>query len=213
MKIKNLFFILLSSLALFGCSDARFESIPGQYLDLIPSDLQGNFRFYSKDIHNHRFDSLLVQINNNQITLTNKQETVNKMIHLDFQMHQMHDLFLIGINDMTFPTLWNLIVLEPTKEGMKVYFVNENKFKKEDPSNIQKFMGFRDLNYQSEPIQPNGNSDGGATPPLASAHAGPSVAQYYTGTEEQFRAYFDSELKNKDYIVLTRERGSKKSRK
>lgn len=198
---------------LFSCSDAKFTSIPGQYQDMIPSELYGNYRFISKDAHSSRFDSLFVQISTTDIKLSVGNQSMTKLNHNDFQIHKIKDWYVLGFADKTFRSLYNLMVLQPAKDGLRVYFISENNFNINEPTIISKYMEPRDLMFHHEPLigQPS-IADGGPTPPGA-APGGDNMIKYYITSEEQFRNYFDLELKDKDFVFLARERGMRKFRK
>ncbi len=209
--MKKIFFILFSSLILASCGDARFNSVPGVYQDIIPSELHGNYRFYNKDVHSHKFDSLLISVDQYEIKFSTNNESLTKRIHQDFQMTKIRDMFIMGTPDKTFNALWNLTVIQPTYNGIKVYFINDNVFVKNEPSHIGKYMQVQELMFHHEPInnQPT-PVDGGNQ--IQAGPIGENRIAYYGGNAEEFRQYFDAEVKDKDYVFIPRERGMRRRR-
>lgn len=211
MKMKKIFFILFSSFLLVSCGDARFNGVPGVYQDVIPSEIHGNYRFYNAYVHSQKFDSLLISIDQYEIKLSTNAETLSKRIHQDFQMTKIKDLILIGTPDKTFNALWNLTVIQPTYNGIKVYFINSNVVTKNEPSHLSKYLQVNELMFHHEPInnQPT-PVDGGNQ--IQAGPLGENRIAYYNANADEFRQYFDAEIKDKDYVFIPRERGMKRRR-
>jgi hypothetical protein len=213
MKIHKLLAALLFIVFISACNQARFDKVPGLYQDLMPQQLQGNYQFKGKDFKSQKFDSLHIEIGMNEIKFIDQNGYETWTIHQDFQIYQIRNLFILGKNDEDVKTLWNLMILEPLDNGVKVYFVLDEKIKNTPEFKIQRYMPFMDVNYNYDPIPGAPQlADGSQTQP----NGGINQYRFYMINEEQFISYFEKELQNKNFVLLNRtgkEKNSKKDRK
>jgi hypothetical protein len=213
MKIHKLLAALLFIVFISACNQARFDKVPGLYQDLIPQQLQGNYQFKGKDFKSQKFDSLHIDIGLNEIKFIDQSGYEIWTIHQDFQIHQIRNLFVLGKSDEDVKTLWNLMILEPTDNGVKVYFVLDEKIKNTPEYKLQRYMPFMDVNYNHDPIPGVPQlADGAQIQP----NGGLNQYRFYMINEEQFINYFEKELQNKNFVLLNKtgkEKNSKKDRK
>jgi|694.fasta_scaffold15109_12 hypothetical protein len=202
--MKKLSIILFAVLITAGCSEVRFDKIPGVYQDLIPMEIQGKYTYYSKDIKSRLLDTLLVEINQNQIIIDGTYGETKLMIHQDFNLHKLGEIYVIGRQDKVLKSMYNLSVIEPSNKGLNYYLVNNKSIKGSVENKFDTYFPFLDVPYTyeavpSEPIILAGE-DG------VSGNVGaPNMLRYYSISDEQFFHYFDKELKNKEFIPLKKE--------
>jgi hypothetical protein len=214
MKTYKLAALLLFTAFISACNEARFDQIPGIYQEMVPQQLQGVYQFKGKDFKSQKFDSLNIEIGMNEIKFNDQNGSEIWTIHQNFQIHQMQNLFILGKNDEDVKTLWNLMVIEPVENGIKVYLVIDEKVRNAPETKLQRFLPFMDVNYNYDQI-PGGaiGADGNGQ---AMPNSGTNQYRFYVVNEEQFLSYFERELKNKNYMLLNRidkEKNSKKDRK
>ncbi|MCG9879871.1 MAG: hypothetical protein MH472_04665 [Bacteroidia bacterium] len=207
--MRKLLLILLTACIFSACSNVRFDKIPGMYQDLIPMDLHGKYVFYGKDFRSKMSDTLIVNINNNEIQLSGSFGESKLVNHQDFNMHKLGDYYIIGTQDKVIKSLWNLYVIEPKDKGINFYSITEKHIKSSSETPFDTYFPFMDvpINYEPIPTEPIPLQDGNG----GSALGTPSMVRYYLASDEQFKLYFEGELKNKEYVFLKKDK-SKKSK-
>ncbi len=210
MKMTKFLSFILVAFALASCGDAKFDRIPGEYLDVIPPELHGKYQFFGKDFKSRLTDTLFVQVGSLDIKLSGTKGKHTYQIHQDFQLHKIKDVFVMGMHDKTIRELWNLTVIEPSENGLKIHFANEGKMKAEDNGVIHRHLPFQDIMVHHDPLP------GAPVPANGAAEVvteGPTLARLYNVNDDQFMVYFNEELKGKEYIQLTKDPKDKSTKK
>jgi hypothetical protein len=209
-NIKKIISMAMVAILITACSDIRFDKLPGMYQDLIPMEIQGKYIFYGKDFKSRLLDTLEVNIGHNDIILNGTQGETRLILHQDFNLHKLGDLYIIGNQDKVIKSLWNLNVIEPTSKGLNFYTVNNKEIKPLAQNKLELYFPFLDIpfNYDPIPTEPMilGSTDGGVAPGT------PNMLRYYSMNDEQFKNYFENELKNKEFIPLKKD-SKEKSKK
>lgn len=199
---RLLLFLIAPALLLTSCQMARFDRIPGNYQDLIPTELQGTYKFYSKDYRSRRTDTLEIQINDQSIQMISTSDKQVLTIHQQFQVYRLNHLFVIARNDETVHSLWNLFFIEGKENGLRVYPVLELKEAGSQEMMLNRYVSFHDVILNHDPIQAAPHPvDGSASVPTAIAGQ-PDNMRYYQASEEQIFSYFENELRDKEYFFL-----------
>lgn len=201
--MKRLLLLLIApALMLSSCQMARFDRIPGNYLDMIPTELQGTYKFYSKDYRSRRTDTLEIQINDQNIQMVSPTDKQVMTIHQQFQVYRLNHLFVIAKNDDLVHSLWNLILIEGKENGLRVYPVIDLKDVGSQESMLNRYLSFHDVILNHDPIQAAPSvTDGSVSVPTAIAGQ-PDNMRYFQVSEEQIFNYFERELKDKEYFFL-----------
>lgn len=202
MKMNRFLTMILIAFTLASCSDARFDRIPGEYLDVIPPEVHGKYQFFGKDFKSRLTDTLFVQVGSTDIKISGSKGKYTYQIHQDFQLHKLKDLYILGMHDETIKSLWNLTIIEPSENGLKIHFANEGKMKAEETGVVHRHLPFQDIMIHHDPLP------GAPVPANGAAEIvtdGPTMTRFYNVNEEHFMAYFNAELKGKEYIQLTKD--------
>jgi hypothetical protein len=207
--MRKLVIILLAAFVMAGCSDIRFDKMPGVYQDLIPVEIQGKYVYYSKDFRSKLLDTMLLNVSHNEITIDGSYGETKLSIHQNFKLNKIGDLYVVGTQDKVLKSLWNLFVIEPTSKGFNFYSVHEKSIKSNPENKLDAYFPFFDVPFTYEPIpaEPMVIGDGGGGQPGT-----PNMLRYYSMSDEQFKLYFENELKNKDYIPFKKD-SKEKSKK
>lgn len=209
-NIKKIILMAMVASLITACGDIRFDKLPGMYQDLIPMEIQGKYIFYGKDFKSRLLDTLEVNIGHNEIILNGTQGESRLILHQDFNLHKLGDLYIIGNQDKVIKSLWNLSVIESTSKGLNFYTVNNKEIKPLAQNKLEMYFPFLDIpfNYDPIPTEPMilGSTDGGVAPGT------PNMLRYYSMNDEQFKNYFENELKNKEFIPLKKD-SKEKSKK
>jgi len=202
-NVKKLLLLIVVAIFTSACSDIRFDKLPGMYQDLIPPDIHGKYLFYGKDFKSRLLDTLTVTIGHNEMVLNGSNGETRLNIHQDFSLHKLGDLYIVGTQDKILKSLWNIYVIEQKEKGINLYAINNKEIKSTSQNKFDVYFPFLDVpfNYEPIPTEPMilGSTDGGA--PVGT----PNMLRYYTMNDEQFKNYFENELKNKDCIHLKKE--------
>ncbi|MDZ4667363.1 MAG: hypothetical protein SGJ00_05710 [bacterium] len=209
--MNKFYALILMALVLVGCSDAKFDRLPGQFQDVIPQELQGKFQYFGKDFKSRITDTLLVEVGTHEIKFGGTKGKFNYTINRDFTIHKLGDLYILGTKDKTVRELWNLSVVQMVDNGLRVHFVREDKLKRDEDGPIQQYLAFQDVMLQHDPLP-------GAPVPISGGVEmgegnGPVMVRFYMASDDQFKTYFESELKNKEYMLLSRDPKDKNYRK
>lgn len=205
MKITRFVLVMLAAAMLSACGDARFEKMPGMYSDMIPAELQGTYEVRGKDFKSVQSDSLVIRISNNDIVFTTANSKSTWAIHQSFQFSRLNQYYVIGTADKTIHALWNIAIIENTENGLKIYPVSEPKISLEPESPMQRYMPFKDMMLQHEPIGNMPSKVDGSSISTPDMSNGPDQVRYYSPNDEQLINYFERELKDKEYYLLRKQ--------
>jgi hypothetical protein len=137
-----------------------------------------------------------------------------KTIHQDFQIYRIGEIFVLATVDKTFSNLWNLSVIQAAKDGIRIYNINEYRTNINEPLRQERFFEPREFMFNHEPVvnapQIIENSGGNTTP---IQNQGMNRVKYFTPTDEQFKTYFNEELKDKEYLFLPTEKALKRAKR
>jgi hypothetical protein len=207
----NKFFIfILMAFTLASCGDAKFDRIPGQYLDVIPPEVHGKYQYFGRDFKSRLTDTLFLQVGSTEIKLSGSKGKYTYQIHKDFQLHKVKDVYVMGMHDKTIKALWNLTVIEPFDNGLKIHFANEGKMNAEDNGVVHRHLPFQDIMVHHDPLP------GAPVPADGAAEVttdGPTMTRFYNVNEDQFMVYFNEELKGKEYMQLIKDPKDKSTKK
>jgi hypothetical protein len=152
---------------------------------------------------------MILNISHNEITIDGSYGETKLSIHQNFKLNKIGDLYVVGTQDKVLKSLWNLYVIEPTSKGFNFYSVHEKSIQSNPENKLDAYFPFFDVPFTYEPIpaEPMVIGDGGGGQPGT-----PNMLRYYTMSDEQFKLYFENELKNKDYIPFKKD-SKEKSKK
>lgn len=200
--IKNLFILLITTFVLASCNLARFDRYPGVYQDMIPLELQGTYVYYGKDHRSRKTDTLQIQVAQNYIQLESSSDNQKQFIHQHFQLTKLNDVFVYACSDNSIHSLWNLFILEPKENGIRMYPVFDLKEPSSTESTMIRYLSFQDLLLHHDPVQATPNAiDGSGAAPTETA-LNPDNIRYFMASEDQLYNYYEKELKDKEYIFL-----------
>lgn len=201
--MRKLLLFLVTAVLFSACSNVKFDKIPGMYQDLIPMDLHGKYVFYGKDFRSKLSDTLIVVIDNNEIQLSGSIGENKLVNHQNFNMHKLGDYYVIGTQDKVIKSLWNLYVIEPKDKGINFYSICTKHIGTNSDNVLDSYLPFLDIpiNYEPIPTEPIPLQDGNG----GSSIGTPNLVRYYSVSDEQFKLYFEGELKNKEYVFLKKE--------
>ncbi|MDP1728139.1 MAG: hypothetical protein Q8M15_15235 [Bacteroidota bacterium] len=197
-----------------SCNPAKFDRLPGEKMEIIPIGIQGTYEVNLNMMESATRDSFFININDNSIKQITRLGIEENKINEQFYFNRLNNFYLIGTPDANIKSLWNITVLEPVANGLRVYYVLEEKTKNSQPSRMMPYLSDREMPLNHEPIIAMPDPKGGmTTPPLGNGDSN-STLKYMMMNDEQFANYFDRELRGKEFILLKKVKtNDKKSKK
>ncbi len=199
---------------LASCNPAKFDRLPGEKLDMIPIGIQGTYDVNISMMTSATRDSFLININENSIKQIARLGIEENKINEQFYFNRLNNYYVIGTPDAQIKSLWNITLLEPVVNGLRVYYILEEKSKPSQPSRMMPYLPEREMPLNHEPIIAMPDPKGGmVTAPLGSGDSN-SQLKYLMMNDEQFINYFERELRGKEFILLKKVKSiDKKSKK
>lgn len=202
IKVKKILGFALVAGFLASCNPAKFDRLPGEKLDIIPIEIQGTYDVNLNMMVSNTRDSFLININDNSIKQITRLGIEENKLNEHFYFNRLNNYYLIGTPDASIKSLWNITILEPVANGLRVYYVLEEKSKNSQPSRMMPYIPEREIPLNHEPIIAMPDPKGGmVTAPLGSGDSN-SILKYLMMNDEQFINYFERELRGKEFILL-----------
>ncbi len=215
-KFSRILVFMFLATALSNCSPAKFDRLPGEKMEVIPPEVQGIYDVKLNFLESGTQDTFRIQITDNAIKQITRLGVEENKINEQFYCYRLNSYILIGIPDATIKSLWNIAVLEPTPNELKVYYILQEKANPSHPSRILPYLSDREIPLNHEPIMPAPDPKGGmVTPPIGGDAGSLTTLKYTMMNDDQFVNYFERELKGKEFILLkklkpTDKKGKKK---
>jgi hypothetical protein len=118
------FTLVLASFLLAACNMAKFNTLPGTRIANTPQNLMGIWGG-KLTVAKGGIDTFTINILPNSISVRTSYNYHELQLDKDYVINSLGKYYVIGLNDPNFKTLKNMILLEETKNGFKIYPVTE----------------------------------------------------------------------------------------
>jgi len=121
---KQGFTFVLASIMLAACNMAKFDALPGSRMANTPENLMGIWggKFTSSK---GGIDTFTIHIMPNSISVRTNYNYHELQLDKDYVFNSFGNYIVVGLNDPNFKTLKNIVLLEESKNGFKIYPLTE----------------------------------------------------------------------------------------
>ncbi len=178
---------------------ARFDSIPGNRLTETPQNMLG---VWGSKISSTKggIDTLTIIINPNSIAITTSYNYHELQFAKDYVIHALGKYYVIGLNDPNFNLFKNIIILEESKNGFKIYPITESTVKFENREDLEDLFESKHFYGSGEDLPPQTNT---SSIDFDNQVAGKIRLQYYKIDESRIEALLNSRFRNKNFLLMS----------
>ncbi len=198
--LKPIYTLVFVSIVFTACNMAKFDVIPGTRLANTPENLIGTWVGKMASTKGS-IDTFTINIAPTSIMVRTNYNYHEIQLSKDYVLNSLGKYIVVGLNDPNFNTLKNIIVLEESKNGWKIYPFTEANMPFDNRVDLEDVFVPRYFYSSNEALElpaavNNSEFDNQINDKVRN--------HYYQMDEAKIEAMLDSRCRDRNYMLMSR---------
>jgi hypothetical protein len=197
---KPIYTLVFASILFTACNMAKFDVVPGNRLANTPDNLIGTWGGKMASTKAN-VDTFTVTITATSIMVRTNYNYHELQIDKDYVLNSLGNFVVVGLNDPNYKTLKNMVILEESKNGWKIYPITETNIPFENRVDLEDFFEAKYFYSTNEAIE--------LPAPVSNSEFDNQVNEkvrnhFYKMDEGRIESILNSRFRDKNYLVMSR---------